>query len=156
LGRAPRIGVLDFPCVDLNPGLLVCLGKGKTMRLLSLATLLALAVCLASAANAAMLNIVGGQLIGASNVDVGGGLYDVVFTDGTCIALFSGCDSNSDFAFTTEAAGLAAACEVCRFESCPLRVGLHHVGHGARVHARADVAVPTGQTPNETLREKLR
>jgi hypothetical protein len=79
------------------------------MRRLFLATLLVLVFCLAASANAATLNVVGGLLRGASNVDVGGDLYDVVFTDGTCIALFSGCDSNSDFAFTTEAAGLAAA-----------------------------------------------
>jgi hypothetical protein len=83
--------------------------EGETMRRLHLATLLVLVFCLAASANAATLNVVGGLLRGASNVDVGGNLYDVVFTDGTCIALFSGCDSNSDFAFTTEAAGLAAA-----------------------------------------------
>ena len=79
------------------------------MRRLSLATVLVLFVCLSASANAATLNVVGGQLVGASNVDVGGDLYDVVFTDGSCITLFSGCDSNSDFLFTTEAAALAVA-----------------------------------------------
>jgi hypothetical protein len=79
------------------------------MRRLSLATLLALIVCLSASANAATQNVVGGQLLGASKVDVGGDLYDVVFTDGTCIVLFSGCDNNSDFVFTTETAALAAA-----------------------------------------------
>jgi hypothetical protein len=79
------------------------------MRRSSLAILLVLFACLSASANAATLNVVGGQLLGASKVDVGGDLYDVVFTDGTCSALFSGCDSDSDFAFTTEAAGLAAA-----------------------------------------------
>ena len=40
----------------------------------------------------------GGQLMGASNVLVDGGLYDVQFLDGTCIDLYNGCDDNSDFA----------------------------------------------------------
>jgi len=83
--------------------------EGETMRSLSLAILLLLFLCLSASAYAATLNVVDGHLLGASNVDVGGDLYDVVFTDGTCVALFSGCDSNSDFAFTTAAAGLAAA-----------------------------------------------
>ncbi len=55
------------------------------MRRLFLATLLVLVVCLSASANAATLNVVGGQLLGASNVDVGGSLYDVAFQDGTCI-----------------------------------------------------------------------
>lgn len=79
------------------------------MRRLSLAILLALITCLSVSANATMLNVVGGQLLGASKVVVDGDLYDVVFTDGTCIVLFSGCDSNADFVFTTETAALAAA-----------------------------------------------
>ena len=53
----------------------------------------------ASGANAATLNVAGGLLIGASGVNVGGSLYDVEFLDGTCIALFSGCDDLSDFTF---------------------------------------------------------
>jgi hypothetical protein len=36
------------------------------------------------------LNVVGGQLLGASNVDVGGNLFNVQFLDGTCIDLFDG------------------------------------------------------------------
>ena len=50
-----------------------------------------------------------GQLLGASGIDVGGTLYDVEFVEGTCIALFDGCDELSDLTFTTEAeSGLAA------------------------------------------------
>jgi len=79
------------------------------VRRLSHAILLVLFVCLSASANALTLNVVDGQLVGASNVDVGGDLYDVLFTDGSCITLFSGCDSNSDFLFTTEAAALAVA-----------------------------------------------
>lgn len=58
---------------------------------------------------AATLNIVGGQLMGASDVEVGGALFDVSFMDGTCVGLFSGCDEVSDFAFSTESDAIAAA-----------------------------------------------
>ncbi len=41
------------------------------------------------------------QLLGADNVDVNGTLFDVRFRDGTCSAIFNGCDNASDdFAFT--------------------------------------------------------
>ena len=46
---------------------------------------------------------------GATGVNVDGTLYDVVFVDGTCVSLFSGCDDASDFTFTTEAAATAAS-----------------------------------------------
>ncbi len=62
------------------------------------------------ASHAATLQIDGaGQLLGAEGVDVGGVLYDVDFVDGTCAALFDGCDGAEDFTFTTEVAALAAA-----------------------------------------------
>ena len=51
----------------------------------------------------------GGQLDGATGVEVDGTLYDVLFMDGTCIALFNGCDAVSDFTFQTQAAALLAA-----------------------------------------------
>jgi hypothetical protein len=54
----------------------------------------------AGGAQAATLNVVGGQLMGAFGVDVGGILYDVAFVDDTCIQLFNGCDESSDFTFT--------------------------------------------------------
>ncbi|MGH0031750.1 MAG: PEP-CTERM sorting domain-containing protein [Myxococcota bacterium] len=54
------------------------------------------------AAGAATLNTVGGQLIGASNVLVDGLFYDVQFVDGTCIAVFDGCDAASDFTFQSD------------------------------------------------------
>jgi hypothetical protein len=56
----------------------------------------------AGAAQAATLNVVAGQLMGASGVDVGGTLYDVQFLDGTCIDLYNGCDEASDFTFQTQ------------------------------------------------------
>jgi hypothetical protein len=61
-------------------------------------------VLVASSAQAATLNVVGGQLFGASGVDVGGTLYNVEFIEGTCIALYSGCDSVSDFTFQSSSA----------------------------------------------------
>ena len=49
-------------------------------------------------ANAATLVVSGGQLMGATGVDVDGIEYDVSFEDGSCNDLFDGCTS---FAFTT-------------------------------------------------------
>jgi hypothetical protein len=54
-----------------------------------------------SSASAATLIVVGGQLLGASGVDVAGTLYNVEFLDGTCIDLYNGCDDVSDFTFQT-------------------------------------------------------
>jgi PEP-CTERM motif len=77
-------------------------------------TLALLAVALLTgpmAAQAVTLQINGsGILTGASDVDVGGTLYDVQFLDGSCVSLFTGCDNaTDDFAFTTLADALIAA-----------------------------------------------
>ena len=53
----------------------------------------------ATSAQAATLDIAGGELLGASGVDVNGTLYRVDFVDGTCVDLFGGCDSVGDLAF---------------------------------------------------------
>jgi hypothetical protein len=66
-------------------------------------------VLMASGAQAATLNVVGGQLMGASNVLVDGSLYNVEFLDGTCIDLYSGCDEVSDFTFQTSASAVLAS-----------------------------------------------
>jgi hypothetical protein len=50
-----------------------------------------------------------GDLYGASNVDIGGALYDVTFVDGSCIQLFSGCAAPSSFFFHTGTEALAAS-----------------------------------------------
>jgi hypothetical protein len=71
--------------------------------------LAAILVLMASGAQAVTLNVVGGQLMGASDVDVGGTLYDVAFLDGTCIDLFNGCDDPSDFTFTDSASAILAS-----------------------------------------------
>ncbi len=67
-------------------------------------------LALASTANAATVLVNGsGILTGATGVNVGGTLYDVEFVDGTCVALFDGCDSPSDFTFTAQAAAGSAS-----------------------------------------------
>ena len=43
-----------------------------------------------------------GQLTGATGVKVDGTYYDVQFLNGTCIALYNGCNEVSDFTFQTE------------------------------------------------------
>ena len=71
--------------------------------------LAAVLVLMASSAQAATLDVVGGQLMGASGVLVDGSLYDVQFLDGTCIDLYNGCDEASDFTFQTQASAVLAS-----------------------------------------------
>ena len=54
-----------------------------------------------SGAQAAVPIVVGGELLGATGVNVGGTVYDVEIVEGTCVGLYRGCDDLSDFAFTT-------------------------------------------------------
>ena len=61
-----------------------------------------------SAATAANLNVVDGELRGATGILVGGQLYDVIFDPGSCFDLFSGCDDIGDLVFTTEEAAFSA------------------------------------------------
>lgn len=71
--------------------------------------LFAYGIGLGSAHAAAVLQLSGGELTGALDVNVSGTLYDVEFVEGTCIVLFSGCDEPSDFTFTTMASGRDAS-----------------------------------------------
>ena len=50
-----------------------------------------------------------GLLVGVTDVDVLGALYDVEFMDGSCIEVFNGCNEISDFTFTTQTSAIAAA-----------------------------------------------
>lgn len=63
----------------------------------------------ASAANAATSIVINGKLTGATGVNVNGTIYDVEFLDGTCVNLFNGCNSISDFTFNEEGALQAAS-----------------------------------------------
>src|SRR5688572_27474840 len=75
-------------------------GKGAIMLRKLSWLLLACGMGLGSA-EAAVLQVSGGELTGALEVDVGGTLYNVAFVEGTCVDLFSGCDEVSDFTFTS-------------------------------------------------------
>jgi hypothetical protein len=73
-----------------------------TMKMLSWLLTLVVNLVLAAPTSAATLTIdSNGILRGATGVEVGGTFFDVVFVDTTCIDAYSGCDSNSDFPFTT-------------------------------------------------------
>jgi hypothetical protein len=81
--------------------------KGIVMRKVVLAAVL---VLVASGAQAVTLTVVGGQLMGASGVDVGGTLYDVEFLDGGCIHVFNGCfNSYEHFEFQDSASAALAS-----------------------------------------------
>jgi hypothetical protein len=80
------------------------------MKWRSTLAILVVALGFASRVSAATLTVTGGILTGATNVDVAGTSYDVIFVGGTCAAVFTGCDDPAtDFAFTTPAAALAAS-----------------------------------------------
>ena len=64
---------------------------------------------MASAASAANLIVAGGELTGATGVDVAGTLYDVSFVEGTCPQVFEGCNEDFDFAFVRFADATIAA-----------------------------------------------
>jgi hypothetical protein len=80
------------------------------MRQRALSMVLVLGLMAGSAEASAILIVNGsGILLGATGVTVDGALYDVEFLDGTCVALFSGCDDASDFQFQTDGAATLAA-----------------------------------------------
>ncbi len=66
----------------------------------SCVTLLALLSYSTASYSVVVLNINNGVLFGASNIEANGVTYNVDFLDGTCSALFNGCDENSDFLFS--------------------------------------------------------
>ena len=57
---------------------------------------------------APILQVTNGMLTGATAVDVGGSSYDVVFLDGSCVALFMGCTEPADL-LLLESGAVAAA-----------------------------------------------
>jgi hypothetical protein len=107
LGRLRARGVAVNHCDVFNIDLRIYLGKGTTMRRISLITLLVTVFCFSVSANAVTLDISGGTLWGASDVNVGGDLYNVIFEDDTCIGLFFDCDETEDFTFNGVGADLA-------------------------------------------------
>lgn len=59
-------------------------------------------------ANAGLI-VDNGELLGATEIDINGTLYDVSFVEGSCSDLFNGCDEVSDFFWQTAADALAAS-----------------------------------------------
>jgi hypothetical protein len=77
-------------------------------RLLTLLSLF-FSLLLTQNAEAASLTVTNsGILTGATGVNVNGTLYDVTIAEGTCVSLFGGCDSISDFPFPNAAEALLA------------------------------------------------
>lgn len=76
--------------------------KTLTSKLLVLSALL---ILYSANSWAVMLNVAGGQLMGASNINVNGSYFDVEFLDGTCAEVFGECiyGSNDNFTFKTGA-----------------------------------------------------
>lgn len=60
-------------------------------------------------ASAVTFNVAGGKLLGANDINVNGQFYNVEFIDGTCVSIFGGCGSTSDFDFQTMEAANAAS-----------------------------------------------
>ncbi|MEQ1890654.1 MAG: hypothetical protein ABL951_15995 [Alphaproteobacteria bacterium] len=62
-----------------------------------------------SATATVILDVQGGVLFGARNVDVAGTLYYVEFLDGTCVGVFGDCDETPSFQFTDLISSTGAA-----------------------------------------------
>lgn len=129
-----------------------------TLKAFTLAAALGVLGATSSFAATLTLTVVGGQLLGAKNVDVNGALYDVEFVDGTCVALFEGCNSDSDFVFSTfQQANMAAQSlletvfldgPLGNFDSDPdLTAGIEK----SRFGNTGDVLVPYGVDPVQPI-----
>lgn len=70
--------------------------------------MIAMGLSAAPAAAATLILDGDGRLTGATDVNVGGSLFDVEFVDGTCTEVFGVC-ATSSFTFQTQADALAAA-----------------------------------------------
>jgi len=79
------------------------------MRFRAAGLVLMLGLMAGSAEASAIPIVVAGILQGATGVTVGSATYDVTFIDGTCAALFSGCDNAADFPFQSAGSAVAAS-----------------------------------------------
>lgn len=80
----------------------------------ALAAVSVLALGVFNAQAAPTLIVEGGVLQGADNVMVDGVAYDVRFVDGSCFALYEGCNSAGDFVFDTKKEAAAATAALLR------------------------------------------
>ena len=80
-------------------------------RTIIAAALAAVALPLAASPAEASSQLINGsgQLTGATGVTVGAGTYNVQFVEGSCSAVFGGCDALSDFSFQNQTDAKAAA-----------------------------------------------
>ncbi len=79
----------------------------KYLRSVLLAYVVIAFSVLSADARAALLLIDNtGKLIGADSVLIGQSLYNVTIVDGTCEALFNGCNDLEDFDFTDQTTAL--------------------------------------------------
>lgn len=87
------------------------LGVNMSKSSLTAVAIYVAAALFTSASATAAVQVVdnNGILTGATGIDVGGVSYDVEFLDGSCSALFTGCDEPSDFAFNNLAAAVIAS-----------------------------------------------
>jgi len=94
------------PPEQAGQAVLGILGMNKISKLIAAL----FAIVLAAQVHASLiLQTSGSKLTGATGIEVGGKLYDVTFSGGSCADLFGGCDEISDFIFQTEADTRAAS-----------------------------------------------
>lgn len=85
-------------------------GLGRRFLSVSIPTVTLWGALLGSAQAAPVLILDSdGTLLGADGVNVNDASYNVRFLDGTCVALFNGCDAVTDFTFQTAETANAAA-----------------------------------------------
>lgn len=101
-------GTTGSTTVIPDEGIYPVLSKTKIFRNVLAAATMALGLS-ASMSQALTYDVVGGQLVGVSDVNVGGLLYSVSFQDGSCTSLYNGCNEASDFTFNTAADAEAAS-----------------------------------------------
>ena len=93
--RAPSRAICNL-IDEVALGCVVCCFRGSGDQAVKRFFLAGLLCVFSVSSLAATKIIVGDQLTGANGVNVNGSLYNVRFADGTCVAIFDGCDSVSD------------------------------------------------------------
>jgi len=79
--------------------------KYKLVRI----ALMVLMLLVSGMSNAVLITNAGGELTGATDIDIAGELFDVSFLDGTCISIFSGCNEDLDLFWQDQSSAILAA-----------------------------------------------